>query len=136
MAPLIVFEGRKDLPFPLVRCSLRRDVFGFLNVFRIGKRWICFLRFIKELVAEVFIQKNLRDDLILTGRATQAKVGTDGFEIVDHPLGANGDIFNLHYSGLICRKKQGLGKPALITLNYPSNAKLIRPKEAGENLSG
>ena len=37
---------------------------------------------------------------------------------------------------LICRKKQGLGKPALITLNYPSNAKLIRPKEVGENLSG
>lgn len=25
----------------------------------------------------------------------------------------------LEYSGLICRKKQGLGKPALITLNYP-----------------
>ena len=42
----------------------------------------------------------------------------------------------LEYSGLICRKKQGLGKPALITLNYPSNAKLIRPKKAGENLSG
>ena len=42
----------------------------------------------------------------------------------------------LEYSGLICRKKQGLAKPALITLNYPSNAKLIRPKEAGENLSG
>ena len=42
----------------------------------------------------------------------------------------------LEYSGLICRKKQGLGKPALITLNYPSNAKLIRPKEVGENLSG
>ena len=70
----------------------------FLNVFRIGKRRICFLRFIKEFVAEVFIQKNLRDDLILTGRATQAKVGTDGLEIVDHPLGANGDIFNLHYA--------------------------------------
>ena len=31
----------------------------------------------------------------------------------------------LEYSGLIIRKKQGLGKPALITLNYPSNAKLI-----------
>ena len=42
----------------------------------------------------------------------------------------------LEYSGLICRKKQGLGKPALITLNYPSNAKLIQPKETGENLSG
>ena len=34
----------------------------------------------------------------------------------------------LEFSGLICRKKQGLGKPALITLNYPSNAKLIQPK--------
>lgn len=42
----------------------------------------------------------------------------------------------LESSGLICRKKQGLGKPALITLNYPSNAKLIQPKETGENLSG
>ena len=29
------------------------------------------------------------------------------------------------YSGLIIRKKQGLGKPALITLNYPADAKLI-----------
>ena len=37
----------------------------------------------------------------------------------------------LEFSGLICRKKQGLGKPALITLNYPSNAKLIQPKEVG-----
>ena len=35
----------------------------------------------------------------------------------------------LEFSGLICRKKQGLGKPALITLNYPANAKLIQPKE-------
>ena len=31
----------------------------------------------------------------------------------------------LEFSGLICRKKQGLGKPALITLNYPADAKLI-----------
>ena len=31
----------------------------------------------------------------------------------------------LEYSGLIIRKKQGLGKPALITLNYPAYAKLI-----------
>ena len=31
----------------------------------------------------------------------------------------------LEYSGLIIRKKQGLGKPALITLNYPSDAKFI-----------
>ena len=31
----------------------------------------------------------------------------------------------LECSGLIIRKKQGLGKPALITLNYPSDAKLI-----------
>ena len=29
------------------------------------------------------------------------------------------------YSGLIVRRKQGLGKPALITLNYPSDAKFI-----------
>ena len=42
----------------------------------------------------------------------------------------------LESSGLICRKKQGLGKPAMITLNSPSNAKLIQPKEADENLSG
>lgn len=31
----------------------------------------------------------------------------------------------LEYSGLIVRCKQGLGKPALITLNYPADAKLI-----------
>ena len=37
----------------------------------------------------------------------------------------------LEFSGLICRKKQGLGKPALITLNYPADAKLIQPREDG-----
>ena len=37
----------------------------------------------------------------------------------------------LEYSGLIVRRKQGLGKPALITLNYPSDAKLIAKE--GEN---
>ena len=42
----------------------------------------------------------------------------------------------LEYSGLICRRKQGLGKPAMITLNYPSSAKLIQPKESIEILSG
>ena len=31
----------------------------------------------------------------------------------------------LEYSGLIVRKKQGLGKPAVITLNYPADARLI-----------
>lgn len=41
----------------------------------------------------------------------------------------------LESCGLICRKKQGLGKPALITLNYPSSAKLIQPRETGETLS-
>lgn len=35
----------------------------------------------------------------------------------------------LENSGLICRKKQGLGRPAVITLNYPANAKLITKKE-------
>ena len=35
----------------------------------------------------------------------------------------------LECSGLIVRRKQGLGKPALITLNYPADAKLIA-KEA------
>ena len=37
----------------------------------------------------------------------------------------------LEYSGLIVRRKQGLGKPTLITLNYPVDAKLIQPKENG-----
>ena len=37
----------------------------------------------------------------------------------------------LECSGLIVRRKQGLGKPALITLNYPADAKLIQPKEDG-----
>ena len=36
----------------------------------------------------------------------------------------------LENSGLICRRKQGLGRPAVITLNYPANAKLITKKEA------
>ena len=35
----------------------------------------------------------------------------------------------LEYSGLIVRRKQGLGKPALITLNYPADAKLIAKEE-------
>ena len=42
----------------------------------------------------------------------------------------------LEYSGLIVRRKQGLGKPALITLNYPSTAKLIQPKKGSSILSG
>ena len=42
----------------------------------------------------------------------------------------------LEYSGLICRRKQGLGKPAMITLNYPSSAKLIQTKESDEILPG
>ena len=35
----------------------------------------------------------------------------------------------LEYSGLIVRRKQGLGKPALITLSYPADAKLIAKEE-------
>ena len=35
----------------------------------------------------------------------------------------------LEYSGLIVRRKQGLGRPALITLNYPADAKLIAKEE-------
>ena len=35
----------------------------------------------------------------------------------------------LEYSGLIVRRKQGLGKPDLITLNYPADAKLIAKEE-------
>ena len=34
----------------------------------------------------------------------------------------------LEGSGLITRKKQGLGRPAVITLNYPESAKLIEPQ--------
>ena len=34
----------------------------------------------------------------------------------------------LEYSDLIVRRKQGLGKPALIMLNYPVDAKLIQSK--------
>ena len=43
---------------------------------------------------------------------------------------------NLEYSDLIVRRKQGLGKPALIMLNYPVDAKLIQPKENGAKPSG
>ena len=35
----------------------------------------------------------------------------------------------LEYRDLIIRRKQGLGKPALITLNYPADAKLIVKEE-------
>ena len=35
----------------------------------------------------------------------------------------------LEYSGLIVRRKQGLGKPSLITLNYPADAKLNAKEE-------
>ena len=36
----------------------------------------------------------------------------------------------LEYSGLIVRRRQGLGRPALITLNYPADAKLITKEDA------
>ena len=35
----------------------------------------------------------------------------------------------LEYSGLIIRKKQGLGKPAVITLNYPADARLVMKED-------
>ena len=35
----------------------------------------------------------------------------------------------LEYSGLIIRKKQGLGKLAVITLNYPADARLITKED-------
>ena len=38
----------------------------------------------------------------------------------------------LEYSGLINRKKQGLGKAAVITLNYPADARLITMEETDE----
>ena len=38
----------------------------------------------------------------------------------------------LEYTGLICRKKQGLGKPSIITLNYPDDARLITGKEESD----
>ena len=38
----------------------------------------------------------------------------------------------LEHSGLINRKKQGLGKSAVITLNYPADAKLITKEETDE----
>ena len=42
-----------------------------------------------------------------------------------HRQSATRSFRELEYSGLIVRRKQGLGKPALITLNYPSDAKFI-----------
>ena len=38
----------------------------------------------------------------------------------------------LEYSGLIIRKKQGLGKPAVITLNYPADARLITKEDEAD----
>lgn len=40
----------------------------------------------------------------------------------------------LEYSGLIVRRKQGLGRPALITLNYPADAKLIAKEETNAQI--
>ena len=42
----------------------------------------------------------------------------------------------LEYSGLIVRRKQGLGKPALITLNYPADAKLITRRGSADPIDG
>ena len=39
------------------------------------------------------------------------------------------------YSGLIIRRKQGLGKSALITLSYPADAKLIVKEDARASLT-
>lgn len=41
----------------------------------------------------------------------------------------------LEYSGLIVRRKQGLGKPALITLNYPADAKANSAKREWRNIA-
>ena len=62
--------------------------------------------------------------------------GTGAEEAAPQPTCATRIFHELEFSGLICRKKQGLGKPALITLNYPSNAKLIQPKKGSSILSG
>ena len=74
---------------------------------------------------------------LMLDRASISKV--NGFLETDGPIRiyftsrqcAMRIFHELEFSGLICRKKQGLGKPALITLNYPSNAKLIQPREDG-----
>ena len=63
---------------------------------------------------------------LMLDRASISKV--NGFLETD---GTTRVFRELEYSGLIIRKKQGLGKPALITLNYPVDAKLIQPKEDG-----
>ena len=41
-------------------------------------------------------------------------------------------VRELEYTGLICRKKQGLGKPSVITLNYPDDARLITGREESD----
>ena len=60
--------------------------------------------------------------------------GTD--KAPPQPLERHANLPGIGYSDLIVRRKQGLGKPAIITLNYPADAKLIQPKEDGAKPSG
>ena len=68
----------------------------FLDVLDTGKKRIRFPNFIEEFIADIFVQEHLRDDFILTGRTTQTKVGAYGFQIINHPFRADGNILVLH----------------------------------------
>ena len=83
---------------------------------------------------------------ITFGVQTQADSAGDGFgrfirkrshTIFDRfgQLG-NMDVFQIVFDFFAHCGQQGLWKPALIMLNYPSNAKLILPKEDSAILSG
>ena len=62
------------------------------------QRGVCFFCFIEKFIAEIFIQKHLRDDFIFSRRTAQTEVGADGFQVVNHPFGADSNRFNLHYA--------------------------------------
>lgn len=58
--------------------------------------------------SEILIQEYLCDNLVFPRRTTQAKVGTDSFQIVDHPLCSDGNRFDLHYAVHVLSAKYSL----------------------------
>ena len=73
------------------------------------------------------LRRNLREDRVRLRHRSSGhdRLGLPQTKLYRSRQSATRIFRELEYSGLIVRRKQGLGKPALITLNYPSDAKLI-----------
>ena len=68
--------------------------------------------------SEILIQEYLCDNLVFPRRTTQAKVGTDSFQIVDHPLCSDGNRFDLHYAVHVLSAKYSLEIQDSINLTW------------------